>query len=1404
MILRSFVRTRYVLIKSILGLDQTRKAELRFCFAREFNAYGTELGDTSMCRTGSSVNQSFPRAASLRWLVVALALVLCACGGGGGSGGSSGTTPDATTTNPPAPDPVPASVEISPTSVRLAAAGDTTRLSTEVRDSNGGRITGAQINWSTSAPEIVSVDSNGLITAIADGVTTITAMVGALSASATVTVAIETREPAADRAALVAFYESAGGDNWVNRSNWLSDAPISEWYGIWVDPESGRVVNIALDNNGLEGSISPRIGELTELTELVLTLNKLSGSLPPELGQLANLVAIEVGANNFSGTIPVELASLAGLTSLNLGFNKQISGPIPPQLGNLSNLIKLDLSTNKLSGPIPPELGNLSLLETLDLGGNELSGSIPPELGGLSRLTLLRLWGNKLSGPIPPELGNLTALETFDIIDNMLTGKIPAELTRMPLKVFRWAGNRELCQPDTNAFSQWLVNASVLSEELCNRSDRAVLAALYEAAGGSGWTNVSGWPDGPADSRYGIKTDDSNRVVAINLSDNGLSGTLPDELGDLALLEELQLGGNPGLSGRLPYTLARIDMLRALRYTGTDLCIPQEAFLRQWLGKLSQHEGTSLDCSPSADRDILQRIYESMGGQQWHDNSNWLSDAPLREWHGVQTDGQGRVVSLDLSHNGLDGPIPADIGALEALTDLALGGNDTKLSPLPPEIGELTNLENLDLAGIFASGPIPPRIGKLTRLKSLELSENELSGSIPAEVGDLTSLIELYLSNNQLVGSIPAQLANAAELEQIHVENNDLSGSLPVSLGRLDRLSLLDLSGNDFSGGLPSSFGEFPALGYLNLSYNNLTGAIPAEIGNLSRMTELYLGNNSFSGPLPPELAKLARLHSLALTNNPELTGPLPISLVDLREMANFQAAGTGLCAPQDARLLGWLNGLLTRRIRPCGVEPAAAYLTQAVQSRDLPIALVADEQALLRVFPTAEQANSERIPRVQAELFLGNTLRHEIDIPSSPGPIPTRLDESSLDQSANAIVPAQFVQPGLEIVIEIDPEGALDDGLGVARRIPETGRMAVEVREMPAFDITFIPFLWETSPDTSVVDLVSAMEADPMGHETLEQTRKLLPVADIKVTAHASVRTSSNEATDLIAETKLIATMEGGSGYYMGLLSGEFSGASGIGNIGRKVAYSVTSADVIAHELGHNLSLAHTPCGSPLGLEPAFPYPDGSSGRWGYDFAEERLVSPEDYVDLMSYCSPYWVSDFSFDKALRYRLNDAGLLRAPQTSSPVESLIVWGGRDEGAALFLEPAFVTHAPPALPESPGPFSITGSATDGTVLFDLSFDMPVTGCGHGSSNFAFALPMQMASSKALDSITLSGPRRQSVTLSRDSDQPLAVLRDGSGGAVTAIIRGPNAEAVLRRGAQPGLFSSRGIPRIDRHWR
>ena len=112
----------------------------------------------------------------------------------------------------------------------------------------------------------------------------------------------------ADRAALEALYEATDGPNWWRKSNWLSDEPLSEWYGVLTN-EQGRVRALILYENQLSGPIPPELGQLTHLDSLSLFENRLSGPIPPELGRLTRLESLQLQQNRLSGPIPTELGS---------------------------------------------------------------------------------------------------------------------------------------------------------------------------------------------------------------------------------------------------------------------------------------------------------------------------------------------------------------------------------------------------------------------------------------------------------------------------------------------------------------------------------------------------------------------------------------------------------------------------------------------------------------------------------------------------------------------------------------------------------------------------------------------------------------------------------------------------------------------------------------------------------------------------------------------------------------------------------------------------------------------------------------------------------------------------------------------------------------------------------------
>ena len=1031
----------------------------------------------------------------------------------------------------------------------------------------------------------------------------------------------------------------------------------------------------------------------------------------------------------------------------------------------------LTLSDNGLKGPIVPELGNLSALEFLGLGGNDLAGKVPPEMANATKLT--GLWIN----------------------DNLLTDIIPSTfLALSQLQVIDFSGNLSLCIPSTARFVEWTDSVSQVSGPDCSEADAEVLHALHRATGGNldNWTNASGWlSDAALSEWHGVETDSVGRVSGLDLSENGLwgqlpdslgelsvlvsldlsnntlSGSLPDSLGKLSALAKLDVSGNSSMAGRLPQSLTALA-LDEFRYSDTRLCAPEDEDFGDWLATIAHHEGSGRECPPTSQYDILVAIYEATNGPKWLNNDNWLTDAPLGEWFGVGTDSDGQIVSLSLAYNFLQGQIPPEIGGLSSLAYLRLGGSYALTGPLPEELFDLPELRTLSLGRFNLGGALPPEITRLTQLEELYLWSAGLGGPLPAEITQLTNLRLLDLSYNDLIGSIPSELSSLAELQT------------------------LDLSYNEFTGGIPAQLGDLANLRRLRLDNNRLDGSIPGEIGKLASLQTLALHKNDLDGPIPVEFGAMTGLASLWLALNPGLSGTLPDTLIALDGLENFRAGSTGLCAPDDEDFLAWLNGIEFHRVARC--EPAAkAYLTQPIQSLQFPVTLVAGRPALLRAFVFSPHADGERMPDVRATFYQDGAQVHTVDIEGGSAAIPTGLDESSLVHSANADIPGDVLQPGLEMVIEVDPDSTLDSALGIAKRMPATGRLALDVREMPDFQLTLVPFLYEAEPDSSILAITAGMASDPEGHPMFKDTRALLPIGEFDVALHDPVVTSTNNGFQLMRDTEAMRLMEGRPGYWLAMLApAPRSGLLGVANgIGSWTSYSIPLSRTIAHEFGHNMNLWHAPCGGAGGPDPLFPDRNGRIGSWGYDRVSGRLFSPF-ATDLMSYCRGGWISGYHVSNSLSHRLEAETATSAAKT----RSVLVWGGMGADGKLFLEPAFVVDAIPTLPATAGEFRLRGRTEGSGDAFSFSFDMPyIPDVEDERSSFVFAVPVTWTD--ALVSISLAGGD-ESVALDATSNLPMTVVRDPVTGQIRAMLRGPEAAAMDAVG-DPGLevLFSRGIP-------
>ena len=270
------------------------------------------------------------------------------------------------------------------------------------------------VTWSSNDTEIATVDKDGNVTGIKVGKTTITAKSGDKQSTCEVTV-VAPAYVAKERAALIAFYNANNGDQWgYNGTNWCSDRPLREWYGIDMTEDGKHVSVIWINDDNLYGTIPKEIADLTELESLHLiteTEGSGGGPLPAEIGKLKKLKSIYTWRYPITGKLPSSLFNLEQLEVLSIKHaTGMTSWTIPNEIANLRNLKELCLFNCNLRGSIPSAIGNLSGLEELDLYLNNLSGTLPASMGGLINLNKIDLANNKLTGPIPT---TLTALDNF-------------------------------------------------------------------------------------------------------------------------------------------------------------------------------------------------------------------------------------------------------------------------------------------------------------------------------------------------------------------------------------------------------------------------------------------------------------------------------------------------------------------------------------------------------------------------------------------------------------------------------------------------------------------------------------------------------------------------------------------------------------------------------------------------------------------------------------------------------------------------------------------------------------------------------------------------------------------------------------------------------------------------------
>ncbi|XVE51396.1 hypothetical protein DITRI_Ditri02bG0036800 [Diplodiscus trichospermus] len=350
---------------------------------------------------------------------------------------------------------------------------------------------------------------------------------------------------------------------------------------------------------------------------------------------------------------------------------------------------------------------------------------------------------------------------------------------------------------------------------------------------------------------------------------------------------------NTNVGGPFPSLLCRLQNLSFVNfyYNNINSTIPSDISTCQNLIHLDLSQNLLTGELPRSLADLPNLKYLDLTG------NNLSGDIP------VSFGRFQKLEVLSLVYNLLDGTIPAFLGNISTLKMLNLSYNPFSPGRIPPELGNLTNLEIMWLTECNLVGEIPDSLGRLKKLTDLDLAINHLVGKIPSTLTELVSIVQIELYNNSLTGELPRGFSSLTKLRLLDASMNQLTGTIPDDLTQLP-LESLNLYQNNLEGTLPANIADSPALYELRLFQNRLTGELPHSLGKNSPLRWLDVSENEFTGPIPPSLCEKRNLEEILMIYN-SFSGEIPPTLAECLSLVRVRLGYNKLSGEIPARFWG-------------------------------------------------------------------------------------------------------------------------------------------------------------------------------------------------------------------------------------------------------------------------------------------------------------------------------------------------------------------------------------------------------------------------------------------------------------------------------------------------------------------